>query len=184
MSRLGKKPIQVPSGVTVAVVNGTVTVKGAKGELSLALHPHTTVTLAEGGKEINVGVLNPTELLDRGLWGLTHKLVKNMLEGVLKGFEKQLELVGVGFKAAVSGTKLNLDLGFSHPVVFELPKGVTAKVEKNVITLAAADKQLVGQTAAAIRKLRKPEPYKGKGIRYVGEAVRQKAGKAAKAGAK
>jgi large subunit ribosomal protein L6 len=107
-----------------------------------------------------------------------------MIAGVTVGFSKQLELIGVGFKVAVVGSKLNLDLGFSHPVVFELPKGIEAKVEKNTITITGADKQTVGQVAAQIRKLRKPEPYKGKGIRYVGEIVRQKAGKAAKAGAK
>lgn len=182
MSRLGKKPIAIPNGVTVKSVDGLVSVKGPKTELSFKLHPNVTVTV--NGSEALVTVAHPDEKFDKSLWGLSHKLVKNMLQGVTAGFTKQLELVGVGFKVAVAGSKINLDLGFSHPVVFELPKGVEAKAEKNILTLAGSDKQTVGQVAAQIRKLRKPEPYKGKGIRYVGEAVRQKAGKAAKAGAK
>jgi large subunit ribosomal protein L6 len=183
MSRLGKKPINVPTGVTVTVAAGTIKVKGSKGELSLVLHPHVKVEPIEGGKQLMVSVAAPEEKKDRSLWGLSHKLVKNMLEGVTTGFTKQLELVGIGFKVAASGSKLNMELGYSHPVVFELPKGVEAKVEKNVVTLSGSDKQLVGQTAAQMRKLRKPEPYKGKGIRYVGEVVKMKAGKAAKTGA-
>jgi len=183
MSRLGKKPLAIPAGVTVKITGGVVQVKGPKGELSLRAHPRAIVTSDEAAKEIRVTVKDPSALLDRGLWGLTHKLVRNMLTGVTTGFSTGLELVGVGFKVAASGGKLTLDLGFSHPVVFDLPKGVEAKVEKNVVTLSGADKQLIGQTAAQIRKLRKPEPYKGKGIRYLGEAVREKAGKAAKTGA-
>ncbi len=182
MSRLGKKPIAIPAGVTVKAVEGMVTVKGPKTELAAKIHPNATVSV--NGSEAVVTVKDPSSKFDRSLWGLSRKLVTNMIEGVTKGFVKQLELVGVGFKVAVSGSKINLDLGFSHPVVFDLPKGVEAKAEKNVLTLSGADKQLVGQVAAQIRKIRKPEPYKGKGIRYVGEAVRQKAGKAAKAGAK
>ncbi len=179
MSRLGKKPIAIPHGVTVKVAAGVVSVKGPKTELTLALHPHVNIDVA--GDAVTVSVKSPEEKFDRSLWGLSHKLVINMIAGVTAGFSKRLELVGVGFKVAVAGSKLNLDLGFSHPVVFELPKGIEAKVEKNIITITGADKQAVGQVAAQIRKLRKPEPYKGKGIRYVGEAVRQKAGKAAKA---
>jgi len=182
MSRLGKKPITIPSGVTIKVTDGVVSVKGPKTELSFK--PHANAIVEVTGSEVKVTVANPDQKFDRSLWGLTHKIVKNMIAGVTTGFTKQLELVGVGFKVAVVGNKVNLDLGFSHPVVFELPKGVEAKAEKNILTLSGADKQNVGQVAAQIRKLRKPEPYKGKGIRYVGEAVRQKAGKAAKAGAK
>ena len=180
MSRLGKNPIPVPSAVTIKIADGTISVKGPKGELALKVHQKVKVAFADNA--VSVSVVNPEEILDRSLWGLTHKLVINMIEGVTKGFSKQLELVGVGFKVSASGQKLNLDIGFSHPVVFELPKGVEVKIEKNVITVSGASKELVGQTAAQIRKLRKPEPYKGKGIRYVGEAVRQKAGKAAKTG--
>ena len=182
MSRLGKKPIAIPNGVTVKVADGVVSVKGSKTELTFKPHANAHVEVA--GSEIKVTVSNPDEKFDRSLWGLTHKIMKNMIAGVTVGFTKQLELVGVGFKVAVSGSKVNLDLGFSHPVVFELPKGIEAKADKNILTISGADKQNVGQVAAQIRKLRKPEPYKGKGIRYVGEIVRQKAGKAAKAGAK
>ena len=179
MSRLGKNPIAVPKGVTVTVADGLVTVKGPKAELSFKPHPNVIVEVA--GSEVKVEVMSPDEKFDRSLWGLTHKLVLNMIQGVTVGFSKQLEVIGVGYKVAVAGSKVNLDIGFSHPVTFELPKGIDAKVEKNVLTLSGADKQTVGQVAAQIRKFRKPEPYKGKGIRYVGEAVRQKAGKAAKA---
>jgi large subunit ribosomal protein L6 len=182
MSRLGKKPIAIPAGVTVSVTDGLVSVKGPKTELSIRLHPNAM--LAVNGSEALVTVKDPESKFDRSLWGLSRKLVINMIEGVTNGFSKQLELVGVGFKVSVAGPKVNLDLGFSHPVAFDLPKGVEAKAEKNILTLTGPDKQTVGQVAAQIRKLRKPEPYKGKGIRYVGEAVRQKAGKAAKAGAK
>lgn len=179
MSRLGKKPIAIPAGVTVKVDGAVLTVKGPKTELKMDLHPNVRVEVA--GNEAKVTVLHPEDKLDRSLWGLVHKLVLNMVQGVTGGFSKQLELVGVGFKVAVAGSKINLDLGFSHPVVFELPKGIEAKAEKNILTISGADKQAVGQVASQIRKLRKPEPYKGKGIRYVGEVVRQKAGKAAKA---
>lgn len=182
MSRLGKKPIVIPAGVTVKVADGLVTVKGPKTELTFKPHPNAII--AVNGNEVLVTVADPTSKFDRSLWGLNHKLVINMIQGVTAGFSKQLEIIGVGFKVAVAGTKINLDLGFSHPVVFDLPKGIEAKAEKNVLTISGSDKQTVGQVAAQIRKLRKPEPYKGKGIRYVGEAVRQKAGKAAKAGAK
>ncbi len=173
----------VPAGVKVTHDALLLTVAGPKGTLTFTMHPHVMVADVEDGKQLLVSVANPQEKLDRSLWGLTHKLVKNMLEGVTTGFSKQLELVGIGFKVAAVGSKLTLELGFSHPVHFELPKGVEVKLEKNVVTLMGPDKQLVGQTAAQIRKLRKPEPYKGKGIRYVGEVVRQKAGKAAKTGA-
>jgi large subunit ribosomal protein L6 len=181
MSRLGKKPIAIPAGVTAKVNDGVLTVKGPKGELTLRPHLHVIVKVDDAAKTIGVSVKDTTLPLDRGLWGLTHKLIRNMVEGVTAGFSKSLELVGVGFKVAVAGSNLNLDLGFSHPVVFELPKEITAKAEKNVVTLSGTDKRLVGEYAAKLRNLRKPEPYKGKGIRYVGEVVRQKAGKAAKA---
>jgi large subunit ribosomal protein L6 len=179
MSRLGKNPITIPAGVTVKIADGVLCVKGPKTELKYKPHPNAIVEVA--GSEVKVSVAKPEEKFDRSLWGLTHKLVINMITGVTAGFSKQLEIIGVGFKVAVLGSKINLDLGFSHPVTFELPKGIEAKAEKNILTISGADKQTVGQVAAAIRKLRKPEPYKGKGIRYVGEVVRQKAGKAAKA---
>ncbi len=183
MSRVGKQIVTIPDGITVSVEAGRCAVKGPKGSLSLAIHEH--VTLSVDGATASVKVANPDNKRDRALWGLYRVLLSNMIEGVQKGFTKQLEIRGVGFRAANEGQGLVLNLGFSHPVNFALPEGITATVEKNVITIAGIDKQLVGETAAKIRKQRPPEPYKGKGIRYVGEFVRQKAGKVVKtAGAK
>ncbi len=182
MSRIGKQFIPVPTDVEVVITDTTVAVKGAKGSLSLLLHSH--VRVARDGDQLNVSVLNPTEKDDRALWGLFQRLVLNMVVGVTKGFQKVLEVNGVGFKVAVSGSTLNLALGFSHPVTFTLPAGIEAKVEKNVITISGIDKQLVGETSARIRALKKPEPYKGKGIKYSDEVIKRKATKAAKAGAK
>lgn len=156
--------------------------KGPKGALETAIHPHVTVRQEEN--TLYVTVANPSDTSDRALWGLSQRLIANMVTGVTAGFEKSLEVNGVGFKVALSGNTLNLSLGFSHPVIFELPKGIEAKVEKNVITISGTDKQLVGETAARIRALKKPEPYKGKGIKYTDEVIRRKATKAAKAGGK
>ncbi|PJE76014.1 50S ribosomal protein L6 [Candidatus Uhrbacteria bacterium CG10_big_fil_rev_8_21_14_0_10_48_11] len=178
MSRIGKQPIIVPSGVTVDLDRGKITVKGSRGELSAAVHP--SVRVAAGENELTVTVTNPEGNAERALWGLWRSLINNMVIGVTQGFTKQMELVGVGYKVAVAGSKLTLHLGFSHPIELTLPDGVKGEVEKNVLTLTGIDKQLVGETAARIRRLRKPEPYKGKGIKYVGEILRRKAGKAAK----
>lgn len=182
MSRIGKQPIPVPNGVEVTIASGTVQVKGPKGMLSRQLHPHITAELVAGdeGKEVRVAVADPELVKDRALWGLFRALIAGMVEGVTKGFEKKLEVVGVGYKVAGGGSKVTLEVGYSHPVEVVLPAGVTATVEKNTITLQAADKELLGETAASMRRVRKPEPYKGKGIRYADEQVRRKAGKAAK----
>lgn len=177
MSRIGKLPIEIPSGVDFSIVGATVTVKGPKGTLTATLHPH--VTVADGV----VSVKNPEDQKDRALWGTTRRLIGNMIIGVTKGFEKKMEAVGVGYKAAAAGPKLTLEVGFSHPVTITMPAGVNVAVEKNTITVSGIDKQLVGETAAAIRRVRPPEPYKGKGIKYVDEVIRRKAGKAAKTGA-
>ncbi|MBI4272708.1 50S ribosomal protein L6 [Candidatus Uhrbacteria bacterium] len=182
MSRIGKQPITVPGGVDVNIDGSVVAIKGPKGSLQRTLH--SAVTIGKDGSTLHVTVGDPQNNTHKALWGLSQRLVSNMVNGVTKGFEKQLELNGVGFRASLSGRALTLNVGFSHAVEFSLPLGIEAKVEKNVITLSGIDKELVGQTAASIRKIRKPEPYKGKGIRYVGEVVRKKAGKAAKAGAK
>lgn len=182
MSRIGKQPITIPSGVSAQEMDHVLTVKGPKGTLSQKLHDHVTVTSENG--TLFIRVLNAEDKSDRALWGLFQRLISNMVTGVTKGFEKKLELNGVGYKVAAVGTSLNLSLGFSHPVTFQLPEGISATIEKNVITLSGIDKQLLGETAARIRALRKPEPYKGKGIKYVDEVIRRKAGKAAKAGAK
>ncbi|MFA7286771.1 MAG: 50S ribosomal protein L6 [Patescibacteria group bacterium] len=179
MSRIGKQPIVIPNGVTVTVDGSQVMVKGPKGSLSLSTHP--LVHLVVEGSEISVTIADSEDRQQRSLWGLTRTLVNNMVLGVTTGFSKKLELVGVGYKVAVAGRKVNMSLGFSHPVEIDLPEGITAEAEKTTLTLSGMDKQMVGEIAAQIRRLRKPEPYKGKGIRYAGEVVRRKAGKAAKA---
>jgi len=180
MSRVGKKPLAIPAGVDVNVNDGTVSVKGPKGQLSLAVDPRVIVAV-EGG-ELNVSVKDPEHVKQRALWGLTRRLIENMVVGVSKGYEKKLEVNGIGFKVALSGKTLKLDVGFSHDVDYVVPEGITATVEKNLITVAGINKQQVGEIAAQIRRIKKPEPYKGKGIKYLDEVIRRKAGKAAKAG--
>lgn len=182
MSRIGKQPITVPSGVEVQIKESDISVKGPKGTLSQRLHDHVSVKFADG--VVVVSVTDEQNKDDRALWGLFQRLINNMVVGVTKGFDKKLEINGVGYKAALSAKGLTLSLGYSHPVDFPLPQGVQAVVEKNTITLSGIDKQQVGEVAARIRALRKPEPYKGKGIKYSDEVIRRKAGKAAKAGAK
>lgn len=179
MSRIGKLPIAIPAGVTLTINGRNVDVKGPKGQLGLVLHDRVTLDQQDG--QARVTVTDPDLQSDRALWGLTRMLVANMITGVTQGYEKKLEINGVGFKAQGSGQNLTLNLGFSHPVEFPVPEGITATVEKNVITIAGIDKQLVGETAAKIRALKKPEPYKGKGIKYADEVIRRKAGKVVKA---
>lgn len=181
MSRVGKKQIDIPNGVQVKIDGRKISAKGPKGEVGLTIHPKVLVEQNEN--IITVAVKNQEYKIERSLWGTTRRLISNMVEGVSKGFEKKLEINGVGYKVAVSGSKLVLNVGFSHPVNFILPAGVSAFVEKNIITLSGADKQLVGETAAQIRKIKKPEPYKGKGIKYADEQIIRKAGKAAKSSA-
>ncbi len=183
MSRIGKLPIAVPSGVNVALADGEVVVKGPKGELRSHILKNVVDVKMEDGKVVveRKGDAKP----HRSAHGLTRTLISNMVEGVSKGFRKSLEIQGVGYRAAKSGEKLNLSLGYSHPVVFEPPKGITLSVEgTNKIHVDGIDKQQVGQVAAEIRSLRPPEPYKGKGVRYEGEVIRKKLGKAGKAGKK
>jgi len=175
-------PIAVPSGVKVHVADGTVRVEGPKGKLSRVVP--VEVIVAVEGSTVNVTRAEETRRA-RGIHGLTRKLVSNMVEGVSKGFTRVLEINGVGYRAEARGTMLHLTLGYSHPIAFQLPAGVTAKVEKQVsITLEAADREVLGQVAAALRELRPPEPYKGKGMKYAEETIRRKAGKAAGAGAR
>lgn len=181
MSRIGKLPIQIPQGVTVEVKDHVVTVKGPLGELSQNVDPEIDVKVQEG----EVIVSRPTDQKrHKAMHGLYRSLVNNMVEGVSKGYEVKLELVGVGFRAEAKGQLLEMNLGYSHDIVFELPPEikVEAKTERRsspIVTLKSHDKQLLGHVAAKIRSLRKPEPYKGKGIRFVGEQIRRKAGKAA-----
>jgi len=175
MSRMGKRPVAIPAGVTVTVNDGAVRVKGAKAELSHVILPGTTVTV-EGG-EVKVAA----ERLTRNpMFGTMRAHVANMVAGVTTGFSKTLEIVGTGYRAQMDGRKLVLQLGFSHPVIFDPPAGITIKADTPTrLTISGADKYMVGQVAAIIRGYRPPEPYKGKGIKYEGEYIRRKAGKAA-----
>ncbi|MEK7647869.1 MAG: 50S ribosomal protein L6 [Patescibacteria group bacterium] len=179
MSRIGKQIIVIPAGVEVTLTAAEVKVKGPKGTLLERIHPHVTITKDDEG--LHVAVKDEEKKADRSLWGLYASLLQNMVDGVTKGFERKLELNGVGYKVALAGKGIKLDVGYSHSVQYDLPEGVTAVVEKNVITLSGASKQAVGQVASNIRKVRKPEPYKGKGIKYAEEVIRRKAGKTAKA---
>jgi len=182
MSRIGKQPIAIPSGVTISVnAENVVTVKGPKGELKESINRDIIVEVKDG----QVTFTRPTDQIrHRAMHGLYRSLVNNMVKGVTEGFKKDLELVGVGFKAANTGNLLDLALGYSHNIIFEIPKElkvatVTEKGQNPKIFLEGVDKQLIGQVAAKLRSLRKPEPYKGKGVKYVGEQLRRKAGKAA-----
>jgi large subunit ribosomal protein L6 len=176
MSRIGKLPVKIPEKVKVAVTGTTVKVEGPKGKMSFPFNPAVKVEVA--GNEVRV--TRPDESrLAKGLHGLTRTLVRNALDGVTKGYERTLEISGVGFKAELKGKSINFTLGFSHPVVFALPEGVTAEVDpkQTKVTIRGVDKHLLGLTAAKIRALRPPEPYKGKGIKYAEETVRRKEGK-------
>lgn len=179
MSRIGKLPVVIPAGVEVKIEERLVFVKGPKGELSLQLPARSIVSIEE--KDIIVKRASNSKE-DRSIHGLTRTLIANMIEGVTKGFEKRMEIVGVGYRAQATGQNITLTLGFSHPVEMKAPKGITVQMDdkvKNTIIVSGIDKQAVGEFSANIRKLRKPEPYKGKGIRYVGEFVPRKAGKTA-----
>lgn len=176
MSRIGKQPIIIPDGVDVKIDNILITVKGKKGELIQKLVPEIKVEIKD--KKIIVQEVRKTKN-SLALWGTFRALIANMIEGVSSGFQKKLIIEGIGYKAVLNGNKLVLSLGFSHPVEIEAPKGIEFKIEKNTITISGTDKQIVGQIAANIRICKKPEPYKGKGIRYEGEIIRRKDGKKA-----
>ena len=183
MSRIGNKPVAIPSGVTVTVAGSCVTVKGAKGQLSYEHLPQVTVAV-----EADRVVVKRIDDLpqSRARHGLTRQIIANMITGVSQGYEKQLEIIGVGYKAQAKGKSVTLNLGFSHPIEYKAPEGVEISQDeknKNLLTIRGIDKQKVGQAAADIRSLRPPEPYKGKGVRYVGEEVRRKVGKTAAKGA-
>jgi large subunit ribosomal protein L6 len=182
MSRIGRLPITVPSGVDVTIDGRNVTVKGPRGTLSRALHPDITVSRENG----TLVVTRPTEQkTHKQLHGLTRTLVNNMVVGVTDGYRKGLEITGVGYRAALNGRKLQLNLGYSHQIEIDPPEGITFEVENPTrLAVVGIDKELVGQIAAKVRSMRKPEPYKGKGVRYAGEYIRRKAGKAGKIGGK
>ncbi len=182
MSRIGRLPIAVPSGVDVTIDGRRLVVKGPKGELTRELHPDMTLGREDG----NLVVTRPTEQKQhKQLHGLTRTLVNNMVVGVTTGYRKGLEITGVGYRAALVGRKLQLNLGYSHPVEIDPPAGIAFEVENPTrLAVVGIDKELVGQVAARVRSTRKPEPYKGKGVRYAGERIRRKAGKAGKIGGK
>jgi len=180
MSRIGRKPVEIPKGVTVSITTDVVSAKGPKGSLQLKRHADVDIKQGqEEGKDVVLferrGNLGP----QRAAHGLMRALVNNMLTGVTTGFTKTLEINGVGYKAEIKGPKLVLSLGYSHPIEYALPEGITARVDKNNLILSGIDKQAVGAAAANIRSFRPPEPYKGKGIKYLDETIRRKAGKTA-----
>lgn len=177
MSRIGKLPIKVPSGVTITVDDNEITVAGSKGTLKQFTMPG--ITVKQEGEEILVSRIND-EPKNRAKHGLMRSLVNNMVVGVSQGFSKKLEINGVGYRVAAQGANLKFNLGFSHDVIYNIPTGITANIEQNTVTVSGIDKQQVGQAAAEIRSLKKPEPYKGKGIKYAGERIIRKSGKSGK----
>jgi large subunit ribosomal protein L6 len=179
MSKIGKKPVEVKSGVNVSITGQTVAVSGPKGQLSFVIPAGIKAEVKEG--QILVTQAKKNDVETNALFGLTRAMLNNLVKGVSEGFEKKLELSGVGYRAQGTGNTLTLSVGFSHPVVIKADQGITFTVEENIITISGADKVMVGDVAAKVRAVRPPEPYKGKGIKYVGERIRRKAGKAAKA---
>ena len=176
MSRVGKKPIKIPQGVEVKIEGQKVMIKGPKGELQREIRPELEILQKEGVIFVQPRIETKKT---SAFWGLTRSLIANMIEGVSRGYEKKLEIQGIGYKARLEGEDLVLEIGFSHPVKIRCPQGIKFSIEKNIITVSGIDKELVGNIAAKIRKVKKPEPYKGKGIRYLGEVVRKKMGKKA-----
>ncbi len=176
MSRIGKKPVVLPAGVSAVITDETVQIKGPKGSLSFTMHPNIEIR-SEGN--ILTFIPRRENRESSKLWGTARAIVANMVEGVINGFEKKLEIEGVGYRAEQKGKDLEFQLGFSHPVNVKAPEGILFKVEKNIITISGISKEEVGRVAAGIRALKKPEPYKGKGIHYMGEVIRRKAGKKA-----
>lgn len=176
MSRIGKKIIIIPEGVSVTLTDNNFEAKGPKGTLKFAHHSEVAIEIVD--KEITIKNIGKTKQAS-AIWGLTRSLISNMIEGVKEAYVKKLELQGVGYRMAVAGKKINMALGFSHPVNVDVPEGLEAKIEDGVLVISGIDKQLVGQFAAEIKRLKPVEPYKGKGFRYVGEHVRRKAGKKA-----
>ncbi|MDX2117548.1 MAG: 50S ribosomal protein L6 [Planctomycetota bacterium] len=180
MSRIGKKSVEIPAGVKVAVKDHTIEVQGPKGKLSFTARPEVAVAVADGGKAVNVGLAPGFTRENKeanAYWGTTRALVRNMVEGVTKGYEKNMEVIGVGWVAAVTGKKLKLTVGFANSILMDIPDGVTVTVEKEKVKIVGTDKQVVGQFASAMRAKRKPEPYNGKGIKYAEEVIKRKQGK-------
>jgi len=176
MSKIGKKPILIPEGVEVKLEGNTIYVKGPKGDFSLEIRPEIGIKIENGQIEVFPKMQTKET---KALWGTTRSLINNLVEGVTRGFKKQLEIQGIGYKAKLEGNELVLEVGFSHPVKMEIPEGIEVSIDKNIITIEGIDKQLVGEFAARIKKVRPPDPYKGKGIRYLGEKIKLKPGKKA-----
>ncbi len=174
MSRIGKMPIQIPKDVKVDIVNDFISIKGPKGVLKRPINPRVHLNIENS--QILVSI-NDDSKESRACHGLFRALIANMVKGVSQGFERILEIVGIGYRAEIAGRKATFHLGFSHPVIYELPEGINASIDKSKITLSGIDKELLGRTAAKIRSFRKPEPYKGKGIKYAAEVIKRKAGK-------
>ena len=176
MSRIGKQAVQIPAGTEVSVADGTIMVKGKGGTLKRFVHPAVSISVADG--VVSVTPVQKTRLA-RALWGTYASHIRNMVAGVNMPFIKKLQIEGIGYRAELSGKQLKLSVGYSHPILVSVPEGLSVAVEKNIITVSGADKEMVGEFAASVRAIKKPEPYKGKGIRYEGEVVRQKQGKKA-----
>ncbi|MBS3757324.1 MAG: 50S ribosomal protein L6 [Desulfobacterales bacterium] len=177
MSRVGKKPIQIPEKTTITYKDRVLSVQGQKGTLSMTVHPDAALDITDSAVTVSV---KRNDQKAKAIWGMTRALIANMVHGVNQGFERVLEINGVGYRAELKDKGLEFHLGHSHPIYFELPEGISAKVEKNVIRLEGYNKELLGYTASSIRQLRPPEPYKGKGVKYAEETIQRKAGKTAK----
>lgn len=181
MSRVGKKPILIPDKITVSYVDGNIAVQGEKGSLEITIHPAVDIKIEDNTIEV---IVKRDDKKSRAFQGLVRSLVHNMIEGVTKGFERVLEINGIGYRAEVKGNSIVFNIGYSNPITFDLPEGISAVVDKNtIIKLSGIDKEKLGRTAAAIRRLRPPEPYKGKGIKFAEEYIKRKAGKAGAAAA-
>jgi len=179
MSKIARKPLILPPGVTVQITGQQLSVTGPKGKLEMDFLPVVKVEASDG--KVKTSVIDSSDRRQKALWGTTHALIRNIVKGVSEGYQKKLEVVGVGYRVAADKNKINLSLGYSHPIQLPVPAGLEVKVEKMLITISGVDKQLVGQFAATIRDQRPPEPYKGKGIKYSDEVIRRKAGKVVKA---
>jgi large subunit ribosomal protein L6 len=177
MSRIGKKAVSVPGNVKVAVADGSVKVEGPKGALSINLRPEVQVEWNESAREVRCAITDAESRAARAYWGMTRALIQNMVTGVTQGYEKTMEIVGVGWQAQLAGKQLKMQLGYASPVMMDIPPGITVSVEKQIVKITGADKQAVGQFAAAMRAKRKPEPYNGKGVKYANEVIRRKQGK-------
>jgi len=177
MSRVGKKPIGIPEKVKITFLDNVLSVQGQKGILTRTIHPDVQLNIDKMFLTVSIDLMDKKT---RSLWGMTRALISNMVTGVSKGFERDLEINGIGYRAELKGNNIEFNLGYSHPIDFPLPEGISAKIDKNIIKLMGVDKELLGYTASTMRALRPPEPYKGKGVKYAEEHIQRKAGKTAK----